>query len=109
MNERQDAKTARKRMRRGQRVEGGGWRNGFPARPSTLDLLPSILSSSFSWRLGVLAFIFNVIAVGPVPADELRLAARELLDKSVAQNLRLSDDGNSIDLESGELFEDDGP
>ncbi len=42
-------------------------------------------------------------------ADELRLKARDLYDKGVSHHLRLSADGASLELEEGELFEDDGP
>ena len=42
-------------------------------------------------------------------AEELRLGARDLFSKSVTSDLRLSADDAAIELESGELFEDDGP
>lgn len=42
-------------------------------------------------------------------ADELHLNAKMLLEQSVTRDVRLSDDGNAVELEQGELFEDDGP
>lgn len=42
-------------------------------------------------------------------ADELRLDAEALWKRTVSQNLRLDRDGMGIELEEGELFEDDGP
>jgi hypothetical protein len=44
-----------------------------------------------------------------VVADELRFDARKLFQESVIQNLNLSVDGSAIELERGELIEDDGP
>lgn len=42
-------------------------------------------------------------------AGELRLDAKALFAKSVSRDLRLSADGLSIELDEGELIEDDGP
>lgn len=44
-------------------------------------------------------------------ADEeiVRLGAREVFEQAVTENLRLADDAGAVELESGELFEDDGP
>jgi hypothetical protein len=42
-------------------------------------------------------------------ADDLRLDARALFEKGVIQDLRLSADGTAIELDEGELVEDDGP
>jgi hypothetical protein len=41
-------------------------------------------------------------------ADEARLDARTLWDKAVTSNVRLSADGSALELDRGELFEDDG-
>lgn len=49
------------------------------------------------------------ILVRPAVGDELRLHARALFEKSVSQNLRLRSDGAAIELDSGVLYEDDGP
>lgn len=48
---------------------------------------------------------FRPAATGSV----LKLEAPRLFEPSVTQNLRLTDDRTGIELESGELFEDDGP
>src|SRR6478609_2501925 len=48
-------------------------------------------------------------AADPAAAETMRLDARELFARAVTQNLRLSDDDGAIELERGELFEDDGP
>lgn len=45
----------------------------------------------------------------PLSAEELRLEARSLYKKAVTYNVQLSVDGTAIELEKGELFEDDGP
>src|SRR5688500_15067514 len=45
----------------------------------------------------------------PAPADELRLDAKALFERSVTRDVRLADDGSAVELEEGELFEDDGP
>ena len=39
----------------------------------------------------------------------MKLSASELFDQAVTENLRLADDHGSLELETGELFEDDGP
>ena len=48
---------------------------------------------------------FRPAATGSV----LKLEPRQLFEPSVTQHLRLTDDRTGIELESGELFEDDGP
>jgi hypothetical protein len=42
-------------------------------------------------------------------ADELQLAAPRLMQTSVTRDVRLAEDGQSIVLERGVLYEDDGP
>ncbi len=49
------------------------------------------------------------LACGPVAADELRLDAKSLYEWAVTRAVRLSPDGAAVELEVGELFEDDGP
>jgi len=49
------------------------------------------------------------LATPNVPAEELRLDARTLAEKAVGRNVRLATDGSAIELDRGELFEDDGP
>jgi hypothetical protein len=46
---------------------------------------------------------------GPARAATLRLDARTLFDRAVTRDIRLSKDGLSLLLNSGELYEDDGP
>src|SRR5689334_10862042 len=45
----------------------------------------------------------------PASADTLRLDAHDLFGRSVAENVRLSEDAKAIELARDELFEDDGP
>lgn len=45
----------------------------------------------------------------PYAPAQVRLDARTLAEKSVGRNVRLATDGSAIELERGELFEDDGP
>ena len=45
----------------------------------------------------------------PATADELRLDARTLFEKAVSRHLRLSAAATALELETGELYEDDGP
>jgi transglutaminase-like putative cysteine protease len=45
----------------------------------------------------------------PAAADELRLDARSVFEKSVTRDVRTTADGSAVELETGELFEDDGP
>ncbi|MGI8982006.1 MAG: transglutaminase-like domain-containing protein [Pirellulaceae bacterium] len=47
--------------------------------------------------------------VSPAAADELRLDAKALFERSVTRDVRLAADGSAVELEEGELFEDDGP
>jgi len=42
-------------------------------------------------------------------ADELRLHAKTLFGQAVTRDVRLSADGTAVELDGGELFEDDGP
>ncbi|MFO1501324.1 MAG: transglutaminase-like domain-containing protein [Verrucomicrobiota bacterium] len=46
---------------------------------------------------------------GCVQAAILQLEAGALFEQSLTHNLRLASDGKQIELEAGELFEDDGP
>jgi hypothetical protein len=45
----------------------------------------------------------------PASGSVLTLEAPRLFEQSVTQHLRLSEDETAVELESGELFEDDGP
>ena len=47
--------------------------------------------------------------LAPLSAGNLQFEARSLYDQAVTWNVRLSADGKAIELEKGELFEDDGP
>jgi hypothetical protein len=58
----------------------------------------------------LLLLVSGVWLAGPSgAAEELRLDARALFERSVTRDVRLSADGLSVELEEGELFEDDGP
>lgn len=48
-------------------------------------------------------------STGRVSAEELRLDARALFERSVTRDVRLSADGLAVELDEGELIEDDGP
>jgi hypothetical protein len=52
-----------------------------------------------------------VLALGfsPPEGEVLEWDARTLFDRAVGVGVRLSEDGGSVELEEGELFEDDGP
>ena len=45
----------------------------------------------------------------PMQAATVRLDARALFDRAVTQNISLTPDGSALQLDSGELVEDDGP
>lgn len=61
-------------------------------------------------KRALLLLIAFVMAPPTEAADaELRLHARALFEQSVTHNVRLSADGMSVELDEGELFEDDGP
>lgn len=53
--------------------------------------------------------IVALFITGNAAADELNLDAKTLFERSTTRNVRLSADGQSIELEEGELIEDDGP
>jgi len=57
--------------------------------------------------LGVAAFAAFVF--GPIQATTLRLDARKIYERAVSSNITLSKDGSSVQLKSGEVFQDDGP
>ena len=54
-------------------------------------------------------FLCAIAATTASIADELRLDAQALFSRSVVHDVRLSADGQAIELESGRLYEDDGP
>ena len=56
-----------------------------------------------------LLMVIVLCASTPAAADTLRLDARRLLEKAVTDGVRPSGDGEGIELERDELFEDDGP
>jgi transglutaminase-like putative cysteine protease len=57
----------------------------------------------------LLVAILGVGSPGTAVADELRLDARALFEKSVTRDVRLAADGSAVEIEEGELIEDDGP
>jgi len=60
--------------------------------------------------LGIaLAVPFGLGLQPPASGSVLMLDAPKLFEQSVAQHLRLSEDQAGVELEAGELFEDDGP
>jgi len=57
--------------------------------------------------LGVV--LLAAFAFGPAQAATLRLDARTINERAVSNNITLSPDGSALQLESGEVFQDDGP
>jgi hypothetical protein len=57
----------------------------------------------------VLLIVAALIACPPGQADELRLSARRLIERSVTDGVTLAADGAVIEIERGVLYEDDGP
>jgi hypothetical protein len=55
------------------------------------------------------AALFAAVASGTLQAATLRLTARTIYKRAVSSNITLSADGAALQLESGEVFEDDGP
>jgi hypothetical protein len=61
-------------------------------------------------RLGMILVVILGIQCQPMAsASALRLDAPKIFEQSVTYNLRLSEELKEIELEVGELFEDDGP
>ena len=56
----------------------------------------------------LLLFALVGACASPASADELRLDAKALVERSITRDVRLTA-GAAIELEEGELFEDDGP
>jgi hypothetical protein len=60
--------------------------------------------------LGILLVMLCGIRLPPTAtASILKLEAPELFEQSVTQHLRLSETGSAVELDAGELYEDDGP
>lgn len=57
--------------------------------------------------LGVVAFA--AFLLGPAQAATLHLNARAIYERAVSSNITLSPDGSTLQLKSGEVFQDDGP
>ncbi len=75
-----------------------------------MKLFGNIVRTNGTLKLGIaLAALGGVGFQPPANASQLRLDAPGLFEKSVTQHLRLSQDGGEMELEAGELFEDDGP
>lgn len=55
------------------------------------------------------AILLAAAVLAPRQADVLELNAPDLFDRCTVDRVRLSKDRRSIELEEGELFEDDGP
>jgi len=53
--------------------------------------------------------LFAAFVLGQARAATLRLDARTIYDRAVSSNITLSQDGSSLLLRSGEVFQDDGP
>ncbi len=57
-----------------------------------------------------IAFVLAMLGLArPAKAETVRLDARALYERSTSTNLRIAGDGSAIELDWGELFEDDGP
>ena len=55
------------------------------------------------------AVVFAALLLGPAQAAELRLNAAKIYERAVSSNITLSPDGSTLQLKSGEVFQDDGP
>jgi len=53
--------------------------------------------------------LFAAFVIGPAQAATLRLDARTIYERAVSSNIILSPGGSALQLESGEVFQDDGP
>ena len=53
--------------------------------------------------------VFSAFVFGQARAATLRLNARTIYERAVSSNITLSQDGSSLQLKSGEVFQDDGP
>jgi hypothetical protein len=55
------------------------------------------------------AAVFSACVFGQARAATLRLNARTIYERAVSSNITLSQDSSSLQLKSGEVFQDDGP
>ena len=55
------------------------------------------------------AAVFSAFAFGHAQAATLHLDARTIYKRAVSSNITLSQDGSSLQLRSGEVFQADGP
>ena len=53
--------------------------------------------------------LFAAFVFGQAQAETLRLNAGTIYERAVSRNITLSSDGSALELESGEVFQDDGP
>src|ERR1035438_5560639 len=53
--------------------------------------------------------VFSAIVWGSAQAATLHLNARTIYECAVSSNITLSEDGSTLRLKSGEVFQDDGP
>jgi hypothetical protein len=53
--------------------------------------------------------LFSIQLQATATASTLKLEAPELFGQSVTQHLRLAEPGTAVELDAGELYEDDGP
>lgn len=60
-------------------------------------------------RTNALVLVGLILGAAPGSADELRLDADALLRKALVTDLRWNADRTAIELDEGELYEDDGP
>lgn len=60
-------------------------------------------------RTSIAATMLAACAFSPAQATTLRLNARTIYERAVTSNITLSQNGSMLQLQSGEVFEDDGP
>jgi hypothetical protein len=60
-------------------------------------------------RPPLVAAVFAACVLAPAQAATLCLDARTLFERAVSSNITLSQDRSALQLESGEVFQDDGP
>jgi hypothetical protein len=59
-------------------------------------------------RTSLASAVFAALVLSPAKADTLHLNARTIFERAVSTNITLSKDGSTLELQSGEVIQDDG-
>ena len=59
-------------------------------------------------RTSLASAVFAALVLSPAKADTLHLNARTIFERAVSTNITLSQDGSTLELQSGEVIQDDG-